>query len=289
MARTLRAAVFSGFFVRRSDGRYENNRMSRALLDADDTTQGLRASTSAENRNRTGTRGPTSARPSATGKNAFDLASTGGACGDWFDAHPDEREMFARGMMSLTILEAAGVATTYPFGEFQKICDVGGGRGTLLSEILLHHPSLQAMLVPMPPRCIDSARSLLKVRGVEDHASSWRGRPASSRRSRRARRPTCSRNVLHDWDDARSSKILADLPRPRRSPRRQRLVVVEQLVEEDCDHHGTMVDLHMMTVCGEGRERGRADFARLFEAGSFRVGRVLVTPTGMGIIEGIAI
>ncbi len=95
------------------------------------------------------------------------------------------------------------------------------------------------------------------------------------------------KNVLHDWDDARSSKILANCRAAMTTG--QRLVVIEQIVEEDCDHHGTMVDLHMMTVCGEGRERGRADFARLFEAGSFRVGRVLVTPTGMGIIEGIAI
>jgi hypothetical protein len=50
-----------------------------------------------------------------------------------------------------------------------------------------------------------------------------------------------------------------------------------------------MVDVHMMMVCGEGRERSRADFKRLFEATGFRVERILTTSTGMGIIEGVAV
>ena len=67
------------------------------------------------------------------------------------------------------------------------------------------------------------------------------------------------------------------------------LVIVDFIVEADCDHYGVMVDMHMMLVCGEGRERSRADFERLLLATGFRVGRILTTSTGMGIIEGVAV
>ena len=45
----------------------------------------------------------------------------------------------------------------------------------------------------------------------------------------------------------------------------------------------------MMMVCGEGRERSRADFERLFEAADFRLERVVQTPTLMNVVEGIAV
>ena len=50
-----------------------------------------------------------------------------------------------------------------------------------------------------------------------------------------------------------------------------------------------MIDMHMMLVCGEGRERSRSDFARLLQATGFRVQRMLTAPTGMGIVEGVAV
>jgi hypothetical protein len=50
-----------------------------------------------------------------------------------------------------------------------------------------------------------------------------------------------------------------------------------------------MIDVHMMLVCGEGRERSRADFDRLLQATGFRMQRMLTTSTGMGIVEGVAV
>jgi hypothetical protein len=51
-----------------------------------------------------------------------------------------------------------------------------------------------------------------------------------------------------------------------------------------------MVDMHMMLVCGEGRERSRADFERLLGGAGFRMRRVLATASpAMGIVEGVAV
>jgi hypothetical protein len=67
------------------------------------------------------------------------------------------------------------------------------------------------------------------------------------------------------------------------------LLIVESLVEDDTDDYGPLADLHMMIVCCDGRERGRADFQKLFEAAGFTLGRILETPTPVAILEGIAV
>lgn len=280
MARTLRALVYTGVFSRREDGKFENNRLSRALCDEDDSTRAFAAYfASKSNQNAWADFGETL----RTGKNAFDRVH-GASIWDYFDAHPEERETFARAMMSLTIAEAAGIATTYPFGDARKVCDVGGGRGTLLSEILLHHPQVQGILVDAPG-VLESAKSLLEVRGVRERVQLVPGSFFDAV-------PTGAdlyllKTVLHDWDDDRSKKILS-VVRSAMKPG-ARLAIVDYIVEPDCDHYGVMVDVHMMLVCGEGRERSRADFERLLQATGFRMQRVLTASPAMGIVEGVAV
>jgi precorrin-6B methylase 2 len=187
-------------------------------------------------------------------------------------------------MMSLTLWEAAGIASTYPFGEVGKVCDIGGGRGTLLSEVLLHHPGVKGILVDAPG-VLESAKGLLQARGVAERVELVPGSffdavPAGAD-------AYTLKSVLHDWDDERAKKILS-VCRAAMKPG-TRLVVIELIVEADAEHYGVMVDVHMMLVCGEGRERSRADFERLLQATGFRMQRVLFTSTGMGVIEATAV
>lgn len=280
MARTLRALVFMGVFSRRGDGKFENNRVSRALLNEDDSCRAFAMYFASKSNQHAWADFAETLR---TGKNAFDRVH-GRSVWDWFDAHPEERETFARAMMSLTIGEAAGVATTYPFGEAQKVCDVGGGRGTLLSEILLHHSKVRGVLVDAPG-VLESAKSLLDARGVRDRVELVPGSFFNAVPS--GADVYVLKTVLHDWDDERSMRILR-VVRSAMAPG-ARLAIVAFIVEADCDHYGVMIDMHMMLVCGEGRERSRGDFERLLQATGFRMQRVLITSTGMGIIEGVAV
>jgi hypothetical protein len=201
LARTMRALVYSGVFARRSDGKFENNRLSRALLDEDDTTRAFAVYFASKSNQQAWADFGETLR---TGKNAFDRVHATSVW-DWFDAHPEERETFARAMMSLTIGEAAGIASAYPFSEAQKVCDVGGGRGTLLSEILLHHPQVQGVLVDAPG-VLESAKSLLEARGVRERVDLVPGSFFDSVPS--GADIYTLKTVLHDWDDERSKTAI---------------------------------------------------------------------------------
>jgi hypothetical protein len=279
--RALRGLSSLGVFRLGPDGRFENNRLSGALRSGllTRTREWVQYFGSASNCaawcDLEGTL--------RTGGNAFERVH-GMSVWAWFDAHPDERETFAQAMMGMTVQDAPVVATVYPFGEVKRLCDVGGGRGTLLSEVLIRHPHLRGVLYDAPG-VIESARELLRRRGVEARVEAVAGSffesvPAGCD-------AYMMKNILHDWDDARCGTILAHCRRAMEPG--GRLILAEMLVERnDTSSVGPQADLQMMIVCSDGRERSREDFARLLGAAGFKLGRVFPYPT-TSVIEGIAV
>lgn len=279
--RVMRGLAASGVFARRDDGRFENNRVSEALRSgtvsrARDfaiyfaSASNVRAWMALEHTMR-------------TGKNGFQHANDGKHVWQWFDEHEDERETFAQAMMGITTLAAPQIASLYPFSEVKAVCDVGGGRGTLLSELLIRHPHLMGTLCDAPG-VLESGRSLLRARGVIDRVTLAPGSFFDA--VPRGSDAYVLKNILHDWDDARSIEILRVI---RRSTERgAKVLVCEALVERDgADVLGAFSDLQMMMVCCEGRERGRGDFARLFETAGFTPGRVFEGAT-IAVLEATA-
>ncbi len=162
MHRTLRALASKGIFTLDRDGRFANNRRSRTLLaDRLTRTRDFAEYFASRSNCEAWTDYETILR---TGTNGFERVH-GMSVWDWFDAHPEEREGFAQAMMGMTFRDAPVVASVYPFAESRRVCDVGGGRGTLLSEILIRHPHLQGVLCDAAG-VLDSAKPLLERRGV---------------------------------------------------------------------------------------------------------------------------
>ncbi len=278
--RTLRALATIGLFELHDDGRFENNRLSRALA------SGL------------ATRGREWALYFGSGSNVrawsdyAETLRTGGSAfdrvhgmnvWDWFDTHPDEREIFAHCMMAITLQDAPFIASLYPFHELVHLCDVGGGRGTLLSELLLRNPHLRGTLCDSPG-VIDSARTLLGARGVLPRVTLAPG--SFFEKVPRGADAYLMKNILHDWDDATSIKLLR-ICREAMDPSGKMLLVETITDKNDATGIGPLADLQMMIVCG-GRERSVGDFQRLFRESGFRLGRVFAATT-TAVIEGVAI
>ncbi len=279
--RTLRALASTGVFVMRSDGAFENNRISRALVSGKLVRSREWALYFASRSN--GSAWLDFTRTLETGKSAFGRVH-GKSVWAWFDEHEDEREMFAHCMMGITVQDAPVVAKLYPFGEVKRLCDVGGGRGTLLSEIVIRHPNVRGVLCD-GEGVIASARELLEARGVLDRVELVPG--SFFEKVPSGCDAYMMKNILHDWDDATSKRILA-VVRAAMKPG-QKIILVEMIVDERSrDVIGTQVDLQMMIACDDGRERSVEEFGKLFEASGFRFTRAFPFPT-VSVIEGEAI
>ncbi|HEY4220165.1 MAG TPA: methyltransferase [Myxococcota bacterium] len=274
--RTLRALATRNVFKIERDGRFALTRISRALLTGD-LARGREWCDYF------------SSRANALAWIDYDECLRSGASAfqrvhgvsvwDWFDAHPAERECFAQCMMGATVVAAPVVASIYPWHEVNVLCDVGGGRGTLLSEILVRHPHLRGVLVD-GAGVIESAQALLAARGVLARVQC---KPGSFFSDVPSGADTYSlKNVLHDWDDARCIQILEVVKRAL--PPGGRILVIETLVEHNDLSLGAFADVQMLVVSDGGRERGRGELSALFAHSGLSMGRVFDAGT-VAVIE----
>lgn len=278
LARTMRALCAIGVFEQTADDRFGQNRVSYAL-------RSDHPSRSREYAMLWATRSLGQAwadfdRTVQTGESAFARVH-GADLWSWFDVHQDERELFAEALAGRTAFEAPSVARAYPFGEVQRVCDVGGGSGLLLSEVLLTKTYLSGVLFERPG-LIDVARKLMAERGVADRVEFVAGDYLSS--VPRGCQAYLLKGVLHGWDDDRCIRILRNI-RGALKPG-GRVIVVEAFLDKG-DPFDVLSDAEMMVVGMGGRERSQQELSRLLESSDFRANRVFDLVT-TGVLEGVA-
>jgi hypothetical protein len=217
-----------------------------------------------------------------TGRSAFERVH-GSSVWDWFAAHPEEERLFAAAMRSITEFDAPNIAAASLWPDEGTVCDVAGGVGTLLAEILAGRPALRGVLVEAPG-VLAEADKYLTERGVRDRVELVEGDLFGDLRAEAD--VYVLKNVLHDWDDPTSAKILAGV-RATMAPR-SRLVVIEQLQERNKPHpFASLTDLQMLTQCVDGRERSREELRDLLSGAGLEPGRVERSGTG-ALVEGVA-
>ena len=278
LARLLRALVASGLFVRDGEGRYDNNRLSATLRrDAPDSMRDIVLYGGSAHSMQAWSR---FFEVVESGTNGYQLAF-GQALFDYLATHPDERATFNGAMVCLTRLELPALARGYDYGALARICDVGGGRGTLMAAILSLHPALQGVVFD-DAQVVAEAGPLLARWGVAERCATVGG-------SFFAEVPGgCDayilKEILHDWADDDAVRILTACRQAMKPG--ARLLVMEMLIVEDGrSHPATLLDLQMLTATHDGRQRSRADFERLFARAGLRLRRVIDLATPSSIVE----
>ena len=271
LERVLSALASHGIFERVRGGRYANNHASRALLRSHHSQLWAFVRYFASGSNSKAWTELSSTL--ADGKNAFEHAMQQSVW-EWFAEHPEEARVFDRAMMGLSLRAAPVLAQSYPWREVQTVCDVGGGIGTLLAEVLARHEGLYGILCDAPS-VIGSARTYLTMRGVAPRVELRAGDffqevPAGAD-------VYVLKHVLHDWDDARCLDILRRCRAGMAAG--ARLLVAERFLHpEQPDRFGTLSDVQMMVVSGGGRERTRAEYETLLAQAGLSVGRTHMHP-----------
>jgi hypothetical protein len=160
--------------------------------------------------------------------------------------------------------------------------DVGGGAGTLVAEVLRHHPEIAGVLVERPGM-LALAEEYLADQAVADRCE-LASVPAGGD-------VYVLKSVLHDWDDERCVAILRSCRAAMDEA--ARLVIVELILPERITPTGpvlsaALLDLIMLAYAG-GRERTEAEFAQLLDQASLRLARTIELSTGPHLLEAVAV
>ena len=217
-----------------------------------------------------------------TGKPSFDIAR-GMNLFEFLPGHPELAQRFQPAMSERTAVVAPSVAAGYDFSAMRTVADIGGGKGTLLAAILRAHRHLRGVLFELPA-ALPGAAAVLREAGVEDRCQIvagdfFQGVPEGA---------DCYilANVLHDWDDPNSVRILSACRRAMAED--GRVLIVERLIPDEPAAAVPVLlsDLHMMVFSG-GQERTNAEYGQLLAEAGLNLGTVQPAASPYGIIEGL--
>ncbi|TRY23946.1 methyltransferase [Brevibacillus sp. LEMMJ03] len=196
--------------------------------------------------------------------------------------HPDAGERFNQAMSDMSHRVVSALA--YDFSPYDRVIDVGGGHGRLMTAILNAHPGLKGVIYDVPS-VIEGTRRHIAEAGLTDRCACIAGSffesvPAGGDLY-------VLKNILHDWSDDEAAAILRNCRRAIRED--GKLLVMEMVVPAgNQPHPSTLIDLEMM-IMATGRERTEAEFRTLFRKADFELERIVPTSASVCMLEGIPV
>jgi hypothetical protein len=199
----------------------------------------------------------------------------------WFDAHPAEGRAFAAGLSGLTLSEASAISASYRFPRAGIVCDIAGGSGALLGEVLRRMPQARGILIEAPLVLPEAARHLDSL-GVSDRVEFREGDLFGNLQA--TADVYLLKWILHDWDDADCVRLLGNVA--AMMPAGAKLVVIEGVQERNTAHvRFSPIDLQMLVVSEGGRERSIAEIQDLMTGAGLHPTSVRRTPADLALIE----
>lgn len=209
-----------------------------------------------------------------TGESAFTKKHEDGVFA-YLAKHPEESRIFDAAMTSKSHRDIAAILPAYDFAQFGVIADIAGGRGHLLRAILKASPKTQGILFDQPHVVAEvkpAAGEKLAIAGGNFFTDSM---PKAD--------GYMLMNIIHDWPDAESIKILSAIR--REMPQHGRVLVIETVVPETPGPHlSKELDIAMMALPG-GKERTQEEYAELASKSGLRLKRMVATRSPYSILE----
>jgi ubiquinone/menaquinone biosynthesis C-methylase UbiE len=201
-----------------------------------------------------------------TGENAFERVH-GQPMFEYLATRPEEARLYDEAIDAFTGQQGRALAESDLLDGVHTVVDVGGGRGTLLREVLVRRPSLRGVLFDRD-HVVEAARERFVAAGLSDRCAFVSGDffvdvPAGGD-------AYVLKHVLHNWDDAQAIDLLRRCASAM-APGGRVLVVESVLLPGSRRDEARFLDLEMLVVTGGGKERSKPELRRLLTASGLKL------------------
>jgi hypothetical protein len=202
---------------------------------------------------------------------------------EYLKGAPEVSGIFNAAMVNLTHMFIPAVLEAYDFSGTETLVDVGGGHGSVLAIILQKYPTMKGILADID-HVVAGASPYLVSMGVADRCRTvpidfFKSVPAGGDMY-------ILKNIIHDWDDARSLTILKNIRTAMGNSRQGKVLLLEVVLGPGGHPLGYLADIEMMVLAG-GRERTEQEYRDLFAQAGFRLTRIVPTQAPQSIIEAV--
>jgi hypothetical protein len=198
---------------------------------------------------------------------------------DYYADNAEEGAAFDLAMSGFSSLLAPGIAAAIEVPAGARIADIGGSQGELLTALVSAHAGTTGVLLDLPATIVRARDRIAKL-GLTERVELVAGDFFTSVPSADL---YVMKHILHDWNDAQCTQLLSHCAKAMRPGGR---VLVIELVLPDADEPGLppLMDMNMLVML-PGKERTRAEYARLFESAGLKLTRSIPTKTPFGVLE----
>ncbi|MFR9751583.1 methyltransferase [Nocardia sp. 004] len=277
LQRLLRLLISYGIFTKQRDGRYALTPMAEALRR--DSPISLRDFAlfigSSVHRNRW--------------SHLVDAVRTGEPVGERLDGvpffeymrrDPEFGDLFDHAMTSVGTMEMEPLLAAYDFGRYETLVDVGGGKGSMIIEILRRAPGSRGILFDLPDVVAAVPDRLAEI-GLADRCTVATGSFFDS--IPEGGDAYLLKRIVHDWAEPEAERILSAL-RAAMHPD-ARLLIIEMVVpEHTAPHPSKAIDLEMLVHPG-GRERTESEYREFLARHGFTLIERVPTVASLDILE----
>lgn len=187
--------------------------------------------------------------------------------------HLAQAAVFQDAMTAKAHADVAAIGD-YDFSHHFRVVDVGGGYGHLVRGVLTAHPGVEGVLFDLP----EVAAQVMPQPRLEVVAGDFFRDPLP------AGDAYLLMNVIHDWDDADSRRILEAVAAAGRPAGATVLLLEVLLPDGPAPHWGKVLDIVMLAITG-GRERTLQGYEALLTAAGMELVGVAPTATSFSLIE----
>ena len=184
---------------------------------------------------------------------------------DYFLDHPQEGEVFDLAMNQISSKIAKALVRDWtPPTPNATVCDIGGGKGTIIAALCQQHPGLKGILFDLPDT-VKRAQTYIETSGLSNRIDIVAGDFFSKFPKELS---SCDvfylKAIFHDWGDDACVTIIQNIKEIAQPGAK---IVGHDIVLGIGDAENTKIesDVTMMAMCSGGRERTKDEYFALFQ------------------------
>lgn len=195
----------------------------------------------------------------------------------FFKDNPERAKLFQKAMKEKSKAVIDTTLSSYDFGKFKTVIDVGGGYGQFIQALTQKYPELNGSVFELK----DVTKQLRSLTKEHPRITTLSGDFFKS--IPKGHDVYFLKSIIHDWDDQNAEKILKNCYQAMNSD--SKLLIVDVVLKPKNESvYASCMDVLMLAITG-GKERSLKDFEKLLSQAGFVLENVYSTRTEFSILE----